>query len=163
MELVKWDATNNEMLFGNMDNRKEPNIIPIAHTQDASEYVGLSFNTITPDYTNIVIDIPADTYYFFFSPIDGTWLTRDLVNVALKSLRTKEIENMTVEVNSFFIDANEDAQNRITRAITAMGDTDTIQWKGFDNSFKTFTKAQLKDALRQAGLKQTELWIKYSL
>jgi hypothetical protein len=173
MQLVKWDATSSEMIFGSIGNRKElgiapverkvTNIVAIAHTQDASEYIGISFNTITPDFTTIVTDIPIDTYYFFFSPIDGNWLTLDLVSLALKKMRQVELDKLIVTINEFDIDANEDAQNRMARAFSVMSDTDSIQWKGYNNTFVTLTKADLKDALLLAGQAQTALWLKYSL
>jgi hypothetical protein len=51
----------------------------------------------------------------------------------------------------------------MARAFSVMSDTDSIQWKGFNNTFVTLTKADLKEALLLAGQLQTELWLKYSL
>ena len=57
-------------------------------------------------------------------------------------------------------DGNEDAQNRMARAITGMEDTDEILWVLADNTPVMVGKAELKEALRLAGQAQTAVWVK---
>lgn len=48
----------------------------------------------------------------------------------------------------------------MSRSIVAMEDGDYITWVLHDDTIAQVTKAQLKEALRKAGEKQTELWTK---
>jgi hypothetical protein len=170
MKLVKWLAEDSVTLFGSihdmsgLPNVTEPkNIIPIAHTQNASEYVGLSFEEITPTECTEITDVPLDTYYFFHNPQNGKsyWLTMELVTIAVNDLREKELLKATVEFNGIIYDADEVSQDRISRTIVAMNDNETFPWKNYNNTFVELTKEELRSLLRLAGLKQKELWLKY--
>lgn len=165
MKILVWNALASSNIFGTMEEPKTTSIIPIAHTQDASEYIGISLddNVELPTGVMFVTDIEPEKYYFFYSPIDGYWLTRDLIGLALKKMRQIELDKLMVNVNGFDLDANEAAQNRMSRAIISMNDDDIITWKGFHNTFGSLTKSELQEALKLAGIKQTELWVKYSL
>jgi hypothetical protein len=170
MKLVKFKAEDSSKLFGSYIINNEvqseftpKNIIPIAHTQDASEYIGISFEDTTPLECTEITEIEADKYYFFFSPIHGYWLTLDLVDIALKILRDKELEGLTVTLNEQVFNADEKSQDRISRAISALNDQETTYWKTFHNIFVSVSKEDFKSILRLAGSAQTELWIKYSL
>jgi hypothetical protein len=161
MKLLHWKAEDTVKIFGSIEAPILSTILPIAHTQDASEYIGVIFDDIINDICTEITDIPVN-YYFFYRPSLGNWLTKDLVLFVLKDLRQKELNALTVTIDNNIFDADEDSQNRMSRAITAMSDTDTIMWKLHDNTFGSITKEALKGVLLQAGIKQTELWLKYS-
>jgi hypothetical protein len=169
IKLVKFLAKDSEVLFGKISMLQtettfiKKNILPIAHTQNADEYVGLCFEDIVPDVCTIITQIEADKYYFFYSPKDGNYLTLDLVSKVLKDLRQIELDKLTITVDSMILDVNEDSQNRLSRALSVMNNTDNVMWKSFDNTFVSLTKIQIRQALLLAGFSQTQLWLKYTL
>lgn len=170
MKLVKWLSESSAILFGSIHDTlaehnitKQKNIIPIAHTVNASEYIGLSFEPITPGECIEISDIPYETYYFFYSPKDGYWLTMELVNLAISKLREQDLLKLNVEFNGILFDADEVSQDRISRTIVGLNDDESFPWKSFDNTFVELTKEELRLILRLAGQKQKDLWLKYSL
>ncbi|TLX52851.1 hypothetical protein DN826_21480, partial [Stutzerimonas nosocomialis] len=56
-------------------------------------------------------------------------------------------------------DGDETSQTRMARAIASMDDGDTVLWVLADNTPVQATREQLREALRLAGLRQTELWV----
>lgn len=164
MKLITWLATDTEALFGTMEAPTNVNIVPISHTQDASEYLGLSFEAVTPVVCAEITNVPADTFYFTYKPIMGHWATNELALMAAKELRDAELEKIVVEVDGILLDGNEKAQERMTRAAFILGDTgSTPDWKTADNQFVNVTGAQFKQAVALAGQAQSALWRKYSL
>lgn len=73
--------------------------------------------------------------------------------------RQQKLDSLTVEVDGMIFDGDEDSQNRMSRAAFSMSDDDLIGWVLNDNSSVQVSKAQLCQALKLAGTKQTELWI----
>lgn len=76
-----------------------------------------------------------------------------------KQARKELLENLVVEYMGVEYQADEVSQGRMARAITAMGDEDTIEWVAKDNSVKVLSKVELKELLRLCGVEQTKLWI----
>lgn len=76
-----------------------------------------------------------------------------------KASRTLAVANIKVTVDDMEFDGDEASQTRMTRAITAMDDTETISWVLADNTSVAVTKATLVKALKLAGEAQTALWI----
>lgn len=64
----------------------------------------------------------------------------------------------TTSGNSF--DGHEDAQNRMSRALLGLSDTDMMPWVLADNSIAQVTKAELQEALRLSSTAMAELWVK---
>jgi hypothetical protein len=56
-------------------------------------------------------------------------------------------------------DADELAQNRMSRAIISMDDVETIEWILNNNSVALVTKAELVEVLKLAGINQTNIWV----
>lgn len=77
-----------------------------------------------------------------------------------KSERANAVENITVEVDGMIFQGDEMSQLRIARAIIALEDGETITWVLADDTIVKVSKEQLKQVLRKAGEKQTELWTK---
>lgn len=69
----------------------------------------------------------------------------------------QEITVTTAAGNEF--DGDEKSQDRMTRAIAAMSDTDTVPWVLADNSIIQVQKSELVEALKLAGMRMTELWV----
>lgn len=77
-----------------------------------------------------------------------------------KAERANAVENITVEVDGMIFQGDETSQLRVARSIIALEDGETITWVLADDTIAQVTKAQLKEVLRKAGEKQTELWTK---
>lgn len=78
---------------------------------------------------------------------------------SLKINRAEKVRMITITTaagNTF--DGNEEAQNRMARAVIGMNDGDTMAWTLADDSEVVVTKQELREALRLAGTAQTELW-----
>lgn len=83
---------------------------------------------------------------------------------AAKAERATQVGRLTVTVDGMVFDADETSQNRMSRVVAgaqALGiDQSTTQvWVLADNTVATPTVAQLAQALKLAGQKQSELWI----
>lgn len=77
-----------------------------------------------------------------------------------KARRQVAIDSLVVTAQSGkTFDGNEDAQNRMSRAITAMEDTDTLPWVLADNTIALVSRAELKEALKLAGAAMAEIWV----
>jgi hypothetical protein len=83
----------------------------------------------------------------------------------LKAERQNAVDTLTVEVDGLVFDGNEEAQERMARtvaiAIASGADINTEKrtWVLADNSVVEVTVAQLAEACKLAGDKQTELWV----
>lgn len=78
----------------------------------------------------------------------------------VKAYRTTQVEEITVTTSSGnTYDGNEVAQRRMTSAITAMDETDTIPWVLVDNSVAVVDRAELREALRLAGAAMAAIWV----
>lgn len=81
-----------------------------------------------------------------------------------KAVRSEAVGKLVVDVDGMEFDANEAAQDRMARTITAAqalgGDLEKEKrvWVLADNSIAQPTIAQLAEALRKAGDAQTALW-----
>lgn len=76
-----------------------------------------------------------------------------------KAERADAVSKITVEVDGMVFDGDETSQQRMARSIVALEDDETMPWVLFDDSIANVTKSQLKQALRLAGIKQSELWV----
>lgn len=83
---------------------------------------------------------------------------RNLAKAKLARLgQVREIKVTTQSGKEF--DGDEDSQNRMSRAISAMNDGDNTQWVLADNSVVQVSKVELKEALRLAGAAMTTIWM----
>ena len=82
-----------------------------------------------------------------------------------KAVRADAVSKLVVEVDGMKFDADEEAQTRMGRTISAavaLGadlSAEKRTWVLADNSIAEVTVAQLAQALRLAGDAQTELWV----
>ena len=82
-----------------------------------------------------------------------------LLNEA-KAQRAEEVASITVEVDGMIFYGDEKAQERMARAVIMANSLDEeTEWVLHDNTVATVTAEQLKRACREAGKKQTELWV----
>lgn len=172
MKLVTWEAKDTRTIFGerslhnNLNTLTNVKISGIAHTQTADKYLGLCFETEPVTGTTIVDvnDVTENTFYFFYNPSAGMWANKDLINQAVKDLRQKELDNLTVTLdNGVVLNADEKSQDRLNRAYTVLGDTGEIVWKDANNNFVKLSGIEIKQALEMAGAKQSALWVEYTL
>lgn len=78
--------------------------------------------------------------------------------VADKQIRDNEMTSLTIEVDGYVLQADEESQNRMVRAILALQKKETIQWVTADDELVMISKEQLEQALRKAVEAQTEIW-----
>lgn len=121
-----------------------------------------------------VVEVPDPVYpdpdlYYWTENLDGSLNITDkspeqiaqIKMAKAKSVRTQEVNEILVTTtagNEF--DGHEDAQSRMAKAIVAMDDTDKTLWVLANNSIVEVTKAELREALRLAGVAQTLIWMK---
>ena len=80
---------------------------------------------------------------------------------AAKAVRQAEVEAITVTAASGKVfDGNEDAQNRMSRAVNAMEDADALPWVLANNTVAQVTRAELCEALKLAGAAMAEIWVR---
>ena len=82
----------------------------------------------------------------------------------LNQVRDNKVANMIVklELNEELIpfNADEASQIRLNRAVTALGDNDTIDWIDANGNIQMLTKQQCLEGMKLAGQKQTETFVK---
>jgi len=77
-----------------------------------------------------------------------------------KERRKQSINHITVTTSTGNIfDGDETSQQRMHRAIEITEENETIEWILADNTKATVTRAELREALRLAFLKQADLHI----
>ena len=76
-----------------------------------------------------------------------------------KKERAAAVAAITVEVDGMLFQGDEISQTRMARSVSVMEDGETIRWVLVDNTPVLVTKAQLREALRLAGIRQSELWV----
>lgn len=78
---------------------------------------------------------------------------------AWKHERSALVEAITVQVGDYVYQGDELSQGRMARFILAStSDADEVEWTLADNTVATVTVSNLRDALRLAGVRQTEIW-----
>lgn len=75
-----------------------------------------------------------------------------------KAERAEAVSKIIVTVDGMQFDGDEESQQRVARSIIALEDGETMPWVLYDNTIAEVTKEQLKQVLRLAGQKQSELW-----
>lgn len=78
--------------------------------------------------------------------------------VADKQIRDNEMTSLTIEVDGYVLQADEESQNRMMRAILVLQKKETIQWVTADDELVMISREQLEQALRKAVEAQTEIW-----
>ena len=83
---------------------------------------------------------------------------QEQARAVFKTERAQAVDALTIETALGVFDADERSQDRMARAVVAMGEVDTIEWVLNNNSIVTVTAEQLKEALQLAGAAQSALW-----
>lgn len=83
---------------------------------------------------------------------------QEQARATFKVERAQAVDALTIETALGVFDADERSQDRMARAVVAMGGTDTIEWVLNNNTVVTVTAEQLKEALQLAGAAQSALW-----
>lgn len=76
-----------------------------------------------------------------------------------KAERADAVSKIIVTVDGMAFDGDEESQQRVARSIIALEDGEIMPWVLYDNTVAEVTKEQLKQVLRLAGQKQSELWV----
>ena len=141
-------------IFGTME---EPIVTAkqiIGHNRDATVY-------LLADTTQPYTDFTIEPSYFYCTKFVNLGFLNNLDEVK-KRLRAFEVDNLKVACSDGYIfDGDEVSQDRMSRALLGMNDTDIISWKTADNNFVNINKAKLAEILRKAGEIQTQIWVKY--
>ncbi|MGL4755448.1 MAG: hypothetical protein ACRCXB_24060 [Aeromonadaceae bacterium] len=78
---------------------------------------------------------------------------------AWKHERAAQVAAITVRVGEHLYQGDELSQGRMARVVaTSTSDSDEVEWVLADNTVATVTISCLREALRLAGLRQTEIW-----
>lgn len=80
---------------------------------------------------------------------------------AAKAVRQSEVDAIVVITaagRSF--DGDERSQERMSRALAALDDGESVTWVLHDNAVASIGKAELREALRLAGAAQTAIWVR---
>lgn len=76
-----------------------------------------------------------------------------------KQERAARVDAITVTIGEHVYQGCELSQGRMARAIAAATtDNDIIEWTLADNTVVEVSAGQLREVLRQAGLRQTAIW-----
>ena len=76
-----------------------------------------------------------------------------------KQERAVLVAAIVVQVGDHLYQGDELSQSRMARFVAAStSDSDEVEWTLADNTVATVTISNLRDALRLAGLRQTEIW-----
>lgn len=121
--------------------------VPIEYPEDYDEELYLQ-------------DTLADPPFVTFSKKPFEEVVAILLSRA-KIVRNNAVNNLKVTTtagNEF--DADETSQNRMSRAITGMSESDTLPWVLANNSVIQVTKAELLEALKLAGIAMATEWLK---
>lgn len=73
--------------------------------------------------------------------------------------RQAQVDAITVTVDNMVFDGDEVSQGRMARALLVLEDGETTLWVLANNTPTQVARAQLQEALRLAGVRQTELWV----
>lgn len=123
-------------------------------------------DTLPDDASQIVID-GEDIYCYFDGDVEING-SREIEAQFLaynrraqsKFAQAQIIKQITVTTstgNTF--DGNEISQQRMHRAIEILNDSEVINWSLADNTVASVTRAELREALRLAFLKQSDIHI----
>lgn len=135
-------------------------------SEDCTEVTGL---TPRSSYTDLQYSLPTPIGWQLdmgLNSVDYDFDTRTLQLkpeyklIADKRARGALVAAITVTTaagNTF--DGNEEAQRRMTSAITAMTDTDLLPWILYNNTVIMASKTELTEALRLAGIQMASIWI----
>jgi hypothetical protein len=86
-------------------------------------------------------------------------LTAKAARATFKADRQALVDSIVVEVEGKLFDGDEVAQGRMARAAIAMTDEEVVLWVLADNTPTQCTRAELLEALRLAGERQTQVWV----
>lgn len=75
-----------------------------------------------------------------------------------KNQRWYNVSEIVVEVDGMKFNGDELSQDRMVRFITALKKGEKVEWVLADKNISIVTREQLKEALRQACMKQTSMW-----
>lgn len=95
-----------------------------------------------------------------YRDIDGALIIPPPTLEDLKAARGALVNALMVTTtagNTF--DGNEDAQNRMSRALNGMDDGDVTPWVLADSTLVNVDKTELREALRRAGIAMTKIWM----
>lgn len=125
--------------------------------------INLKFtNLITPDVM-YSLEITNGDYNSYNYIITEGKIVYDTTNakaarVNFKKQRALQVDNIEVSYKGNTYQGDETSQNRMTRAILSMTDTEVIPWVTKDNKKVNLSKVDLSAILKQAGIIQTSLW-----
>ena len=77
-----------------------------------------------------------------------------------KAQRNADLAQLTVSIFGQVFEANEQAQMRMSIALSGLYEDSVIQWVTADNQVASLTAAQLKELLNKAVEERANLWVK---
>lgn len=126
------------------------------NTYESECVLFVEYGVILPEsHSQFLLDIQQD-----YAAATTEYVTNLRVQEA-KALRQAEVDALVVTtVSGKAFDGDEQSQDRMSRAITALSPAETITWVLSDNTPTLVSREELQEALRLAGAAQTAIWVK---
>ncbi len=94
--------------------------------------------------------------------VDLSFLVKDRL-LQMNRLRNNETKKIIVEIlDNIILNGDEKSQERISRAISVLDPEETTFWIDANGEAQELTRESLKEALKLAGQKQTEIFVEYA-
>lgn len=141
----------------------------LAYNPETFEFAGF-YKEGRKDLPDTVVEVDPETFlvdkgqHTHYNPDTGWYteevvLTDEQIRSEFKSSRSLQVSNIKVTVDGMDFDGDEESQNRLVRAITALDPEETTLWVLADNTAVYPTREQLKQVLRLAGEAQSLIWV----
>jgi len=146
----------------------QPAALPGWHVNTTHRVAGWDEYRVAPKTPRRVFGGIPTVFYAFpdKASFDAALASADLSNhidellAAAKAARADQIAAITVTTSGGNVfDGDERSQDRMSRALAAMDDADTLPWVLADNSVAVVGRSELREALRLAGAEMAAIWV----
>ena len=148
MTRVKINSNNGEVIA------IYKNVNAPSNLENTEEYIDYNGDIPEPSYGEKLIYKDNN---FLVIPDDALVSLNN--SIIYKQNKIHKLENIEVLYNGIIYQGDETSQDRISRVLNGMSDSETILWKAKDNSIQTLTKEDLRIILYRAVQEQTRIWL----
>lgn len=139
--------------YAKLENEETKSVsVGLGTNDDFYESIGMTLQEVEQAYT-------GEWYLKGYAPQKPQEVIEAEALAQAKAERADAVSKIIVTVDGMAFDGDEESQQRVARSIIALEDGETMPWVLYDNTIAEVTKEQLKQVLRLAGQKQSELWV----